>query len=94
MICFYIKNINIKNNNKRKINNDRIINYLNKTMIGLIFLNLSIIKFNILSPVELEIFVDKNVKIINIIYLILSFYVIGYVIINSLFLLKRVTKMS
>ena len=94
MICFYIKNINIKNNNKRKINNDRIINYLNKTMIGLIFLNLSIIKFNILSPVELEIFVDKNVKIINIIYLILSFYVIGYVITNSLFLLKRVTKMS
>ena len=94
MICFYIKNINIKNNNKREINNDRIINYLNKTMIGLIFLNLSIIKFNILSPVELEIFVDKNVKIINIIYLILSFYVIGYVIINSLFLLKRVTKMS
>ena len=94
MICFYIKNINIKNNNKREINNDRIINYLNKTMIGLIFLNLSIIKFNILSPVELEIFVDKNVKIINIIYLILSFYVIGYVITNSLFLLKRVTKMS
>ena len=94
MICFYIKNINIKNNNKREINNDRIINYLNKTMTGLIFLNLSIIKFNILSPVELEIFVDKNVKIINIIYLILSFYVIGYVIINSLFLLKRVTKMS
>ena len=94
MICFYIKNINIKNNNKREINNDRIINYLNKTMTGLIFLNLSIIKFNILSPVELEIFVDKNVKIINIIYLILSFYVIGYVITNSLFLLKRVTKMS
>jgi hypothetical protein len=36
------------------------------------------IRFNILSPIELRIFFDKNSALINIVYILLSIYAIFY----------------
>lgn len=56
----------------------KLINNLNKISIFLLIFNLAIIRFHILSPIELHIFFDKNKAIINTIYIILSIYAIVY----------------
>ena len=71
ILCNYIKNNTKEDNHKNQINTDQKIIYLNKIMIGLILFNSAEVKFRIFSTIELKIFFDKNIKIINIIYLIL-----------------------
>ena len=70
-----------KNETKDRIKEAKIkklINNLNKISIFLLIFNLAIIRFHILSPIELHIFFDKNKAIINTIYIILSIYAIVY----------------
>ena len=82
ILCNYIKNNTKKDNNKNQTNTDQKILYLNRIMIGLILFNSAEVKFRIFSTIELKIFFDKNIKIINVIYLILFFYIAGYITIN------------
>ena len=60
--------------------NSKRLNFLKKAGICFIFLNLIIIRFNILSPIELKIFFDKNNVLINIIYIFLYIFAIVYLI--------------
>ena len=82
ILCNYIKSNTKKGNNKKEINTNQKIIYLNRIMIGLILFNSIEVKFRIFSTIELKIFFDKNIKIINAIYLILFFYIAGYIAIN------------
>ena len=60
-------------------------------MICLIFLNSLLIKVKELSPVEAQIFFDKNKKIINSIYIIFYIYIfIGIVSLILFSLIKRI----
>ena len=60
-------------------------------MICLIFLNSLLIKVKELSPVEAQIFFDKNKKIINSIYIIFYIYIfIGIVSLIPFSLRKRI----
>ena len=70
ILCNYIKNNTKKDNNKNQINTDQKIIYLNRIMIGLILFNSAEVKFRIFSTIELKIFFDKNIKIINIFILL------------------------
>ena len=42
------------------------------------YFNLGMIRFNVLSPIELKIFFDKNELLINVIYMLLFIYTIVY----------------
>ena len=60
--------------------NKKLIINLKKFSIFLLSFNFVMIRFNILSPIELKIFADKNNILINIIYIILCIYSILYFI--------------
>ena len=81
----------IKNETKDRIKAikiNKLISNLNKISIFLLVINLAMIRFNILSPIELHIFFDKNKALINIVYIILSIYAIFYFIYYILNFLK------
>ena len=64
-------------------------------MIALIFFNSIIFKFNLFSTIELKIFFDKNTKIINSIYLILTLYSLIYIAFSGIqFFLKNKRKIK
>ena len=88
--CYFIK-ITYKTYDKiKEIRNKKLIINLKKIIICLIFFNSSIAKLNILSPVELKMFIDKNIRIINALYFILSLYVFGYISFwGSVYFLKK-----
>ena len=80
-----------KNETKDRIKEIKIrklISNLNKISIFLLIFNLVLIRFNIFSPIELNIFFDKNKTLINIVYIILSIYAIFYFIYYILKYLK------
>ena len=62
----------------KEIKNSKLIVNLKKSSICLIFFNIGMIRFNLLSPIELKIFFDKNKLLINIMNLILFIYSICY----------------
>ena len=81
--CYFVKT---KHSNYQKFRgscNNAIIALLNKLIICLIIFNSIIIKYNILSPVELKIFADKNIKIIKHIYFSLFSYIVVFIIIKT-----------
>ena len=90
LIGYYSKTSYNKYKNKNKV-----INNLNRIMIALIFFNSIIFKFNLFSTIELKIFFDKNTKIINSIYLILSLYSVIYVAFSGInFCIKNKRKIK
>ena len=69
--------------------NDNLIKNLNIIMISLIFFNSLLIKVNSLSPVEVQIFFDKNKIIIVSIYKIFYLYIFLGIFFLSIFSLKK-----
>jgi len=61
-------------------------------MIVLILFNSAQVKFKIFSTIELKIFLDKNMTIINAIYLFLFFYIVGYISLNIFFYFSNKNK--
>ena len=59
-------------------------------MIFIIFFNSILIKINVLSPVELKIFFDKYIKIINAIYIILYVYSLVYISIYGFYYIGKI----
>ena len=93
IICYYIKANNTKYENSKINISDNLIKNLNIIMISLIIFNSVIIKVNILSPIELQIFYDRNKKIINSIYNVLYIYIFLSILFHSIFsLLKRISE--
>ena len=67
------------NDRIQEIKNNELIINLKKFSVFLIIFNFMMITFNILSPVELKIFFDKNIVLNIIIYIILCIYTIIYI---------------
>ena len=74
--------------------NKKLIINLKKFSIFLLSFNFVMIRFNVLSPIELKIFADKNNTLINIIYIILCIYSILYFInwVYDFYTIKRKSK--
>ena len=90
IIGYFIKTNYKIYDKKKEIRSNKLIVKLKKIVICLIFINSTIIRFNILSPVELKIFFEKNILIINEVYLILGLYVFGYIFLWGIgFFLKK-----
>ena len=68
------------NDRIQEIKNNELIINLKKFSVFLIIFNFMMITFNILSPVELKIFFDKNIILNIIIYIILCIYAIIYIV--------------
>ena len=90
IICYYIKTNNKNYDNNRYINNNKIIKILNIIMIFIIFFNSILVKIKVLSPVELKIFFDKYIKIINAIYIILYIYSLVYISIYGFYYIRKI----
>lgn len=88
-ICYYIKTNYTKHENNKISTNDSLIKNLNIIMIFLIIANSIVVKYNIFSPIELQIFYDKNKKIINSIYILLYFSIFLCLLFQSLFSIRR-----
>ena len=92
ILCYYIKSNDNKGHNKNEISTNEKKIYLNRVIIVLILFNSAQVKFKIFSTIELKIFLDKNMTIINAIYLFLFFYIVGYISLNIFFYFSNKNK--